>query len=154
MADDDAVTIAREAPRQPDIIALIDALDAYQAALYPAESNHFLDLAALEAPDIRFFVARRAGAAIGCGALRVFADYGEIKRMFVRPEARGLKIGRCLLDLLGATARDERLACVRLETGIHQPEAIGLYRAAGFIERGPYGGYASDPLSLFLEKRL
>ncbi len=91
---------------------------------------------------------------MGCGALRVMADYGEIKRMFVRPEARGLKIGRRILDVLETTARSERLACLRLETGIHQPEAIGLYRAAGFIERGPYGGYAPDPLSLFMEKRL
>lgn len=154
MTGGDAVTIAREAPRRPDIMALIDALDAHQAALYPAESNHFLDLAALEAPDIRFFVARRGGAAIGCGALRVMAEYGEIKRMFVRPEARGLRIGRRLLDILETTARGERLDCLRLETGIHQPEAIGLYRAAGFVERGPYGGYAPDPLSLFMEKRL
>jgi putative acetyltransferase len=154
MAGDDGITIAREAPRQPDIIALIDALDAYQAALYPAESNHFLDVAALEAPDIRFFVARRNGAAVGCGALRVMADCGEVKRMFVRPEARGLKIGRRILDVLETTARRERLACLRLETGIHQPEAIGLYRVAGFVERGPFGGYAPDPLSLFMEKRL
>jgi putative acetyltransferase len=154
MAGDDGVTIAREVPRQADVIALIDALDAYQTALYPAESNHFLDLAALEAPDIRFFVARRNGAAIGCGALRVMADYGEIKRMFVRPEARGLKIGRRILDVLETTARRERLACLHLETGIYQPEAIGLYRVAGFVERGPYGGYAPDPLSLFMEKRL
>jgi len=148
------VTITRESPRQPDVIRLIDALDAYQTALYPAESNHFLDVAALEAPDIRFFVARRAGEALGCGAMRVASDYGEIKRMFVRPEARGLKLGRRILETLEAQARRERLACLRLETGIHQPEAIGLYRVAGFVDRGPFGGYAPDPLSLFMEKRL
>ena len=42
----------------------------------------------------------------------------------------------------------------RLETGIHQPEALGLYRRLGYVERGPFGSYALDPLSVFFEKRL
>lgn len=154
MAGDDGITIAREAPRQPAVLQLIASLDAYQQSLYPPDSNHLLDIDALEAPDIRFFVARRAGEAIGCGALRVAADYGEIKRMFVRPEVRGLKLGRRILEALEAQARREGLAFLRLETGILQPEAIGLYRAVGFAERGPFGDYAPDPLSLFMEKRL
>jgi putative acetyltransferase len=148
------IVIAAEKPRQPDVMRLIAALDAYQQSLYPPDSNHLLDIDALEASDIRFFVARRGGEALGCGALRVAADYGEIKRMFVRPEARGLKLGRRILETLEAQARRENLAFLRLETGISQPPAIALYRAAGFTERGTFGDYAPDPLSLFMEKRL
>jgi putative acetyltransferase len=43
---------------------------------------------------------------------------------------------------------------MQLETGIKQPEAIALYRKFGYAERGPFGSYQPDPLSLFMEKRL
>jgi len=69
---------------------LLAALDAYLESLYPPESNHILDVDTLCAPNVRFFVARRRGKAVGCGALRIdSAGYGEVKRMFVHPEARG-----------------------------------------------------------------
>jgi putative acetyltransferase len=149
------LTLAIESPRQPDVERLLEALDAYQGALYPAESNHFLDVEALAAPGIRFFVARRDGRAVGCGALRIdAAGYGELKRMFVSPEARGLKLGRRILDRLEEEARREGLAWLRLETGIHQPEALGLYRSAGYAEREAFGEYKPDPLSVFMEKSL
>jgi putative acetyltransferase len=150
-----AIAIAREDPRQPEVVALIDALDRYQSALYPAESNHFLDLDALAASDIRFFVARAGGLAIGCGALRVVPPhYGELKRMYVAPERRGRGIGRRLLVTLEAAARAERLPRLALETGIAQPEALGLYTAAGFVDGPPFGEYRPDPLSRFLFKHL
>jgi putative acetyltransferase len=149
------VTIAPESPRQADVARLIEELDAYQTALYPAESNHLVAIEALAAPDMRFFVARRAGEALGCGALRVDpSGYGEVKRMFVRPAARGLKLGARILARLEAAARQEGLGCLRLETGVHQKAALGLYRAAGFREREPFGEYGPDPLSVFMEKPL
>ncbi|HEX7785075.1 MAG TPA: GNAT family N-acetyltransferase [Methylomirabilota bacterium] len=149
------VTLALESPRQPEVARLLAALDAYQSALYPAESNHFLDVDALTGPAVRFFVARRDGVAIGCAALRIDPDgYGELKRMYVAAEARGLKLGRRLLGRVEEEAREEGLECVRLETGIHQPEALGLYRSAGYREREPFADYAPDPLSVFMEKRL
>ncbi|WP_029010127.1 GNAT family N-acetyltransferase, partial [Azospirillum halopraeferens] len=115
---------------------------------------HLLDPATLAAPDVRFFVARRDGTAVGCGALRVddAAGYGEVKRMYVHPNARGAGIGRRLLARLEAQAAAEGLASVCLETGTEQPEALALYRAAGFRERGPFGGYPASPSSVFLEK--
>ena len=149
------IAVALESPRQADVVALIEALDRYQAGLYPAESNHLVPIGALAAPDVRFFVARRGGEALGCGALRIdAAGYGEVKRMFVAPRARGLSLGRRLLERIELEARRERLSCLRLETGIHQSEALGLYRAAGFVERGPFGDYGPDPLSVFMEKPL
>ena len=149
------ITLRVESPRQPDVVRLIEALDVYQSGLYPPESNHFLDPVALSGPDLRFFVARQAGQAVGCGAIRIDpAGYGEVKRMFVSPEARGLKIGRRILDRIEEEARREGLACLRLETGIHQPEALGLYRSAGYVDRDAFGDYSPDPLSVFMEKRL
>jgi putative acetyltransferase len=74
--------------------------------------------------------------------------------MFVSPEARGLKLGRRLLVRIEEEARREGLGCLRLETGIYQPEALGLYRSAGYVEREAFGDYVPDPLSVFMEKRL
>jgi putative acetyltransferase len=89
------LTIARESPMRPDVVRLIAELDACQAALSPAESNHFLDLEALAAPDVRFLVARLGGEAVGCGAVRIDADgHAEVKRMFVLPRVDSRRAGR------------------------------------------------------------
>ena len=149
------VSIARESPRQTEIVGLVEELDTYLGSLYPAESNHLLDVDSLAQPDVRFFVARRDGEALGCIALRVDAEnWGEVKRLYVSPRARGLGLGRRLLEALEAQARQERLALLRLETGVHQPEALGLFRAAGFRGIPAFGAYAPDPLSVFMEKAL
>lgn len=125
------------------------------AALYPAESNHLLDLAALRRPQVAFFVARDAGVAMGCGAwVRRDQDGGELKRMFVTPAARGRRIGRQLLDALEADARAAGVATMRLETGVRQPEALGLYRSGGYAACDPFPPYGPDPLSVFMAKRL
>jgi putative acetyltransferase len=147
--------IRLESPRQDDVMRLLAALDAYLESLYPPESNHILDIDTLCAANIRFFVARRRGEALGCGALRIDpAGYGEVKRMFVHPAARGRKLGRAILMRIEEQASREGLEWMRLETGIHQAEALALYRHAGYAERGPFGEYAPDPLSHFFEKEI
>ncbi len=125
---------------------LLAALDAFLESLYPPESNPTLDIDTLCAPNIRFFVARREGKAVGCGALRI--------DLFVHPEARGRKLGRAILMRIEEQASREGLALMRLETGIHQAAALALYRRAGYAERGPFGEYRSDPLSHFFEKSI
>ena len=147
-----ALTITSESPDQPDVRAFFAASEAYMGALYPAESNHFVDAAALAAPHVGFLVARREGVAVGCGAVVCGADgAGEIKRMWVDPAQRGGRIGMRLLEALVGAASARGLRVLRLETGISQPEAIGLYRCAGFTECVPFGSYQPDPLSLFME---
>ena len=149
------LTIALEPPRQDGVVHLLAQSDAYMAALYPAESNHLLDIAALEKPEVSFFVARNGKAIVGCAALVAAGDgTAEIKRMFVDPAARGLKLGRLLMQALEAHGRELGFSAIRLETGTSQPEALGLYRACGFEQIGPFGSYAADPLSLFMEKPL
>ena len=136
-------------------MALLAALDAYLEALYPPSSNHILSIESLCAPNVRFFVARRDAAALGCGALLIEqAGTAEVKRMFVAPAARGQGVGRQILRCIEERAAREGLACIRLETGIHQAEARALYHAFGYAVCGPFGQYVADPLSVFMEKRL
>jgi putative acetyltransferase len=150
-----AVVIGPESADQPEVHALLRQSDAYHAALYPAESNHLIDVATLTAANVRFLVARRGGIAIGCGALVLGTDgAAELKRMFVVPEARGRKLGSRILDALEAAAEAEGVRVLRLETGVRQPEALALYRRHGYTERGPFGTYQPDPLSTFFEKRM
>jgi putative acetyltransferase len=149
------IQLAVENPDQPEIAALLEASEAYMASLYPAESNHMLDIASLQRPDVAFIVARIDGRAQGCGAvIDSRAGWAEIKRMFVSPAARGQRLGRQLLDKLESIARERGAAVLRLETGGRQPEALALYRSAGFVEIGPFGDYRADPFSIFMEKPL
>lgn len=145
--------IALESPNQPDVIALIDDLDAYQKPLYPPESHHGIDIAALSAPNVLFAVARNGeGQAVGCGAIVVGAEFGELKRMFVRPENRGQGIAIKVLNFLEGEAAAKGCAMFMLETGPSQPEAISLYARAGYQPRGPFGDYGPDPFSVFMQK--
>lgn len=147
--------INTESPDQPEVRAMLARLDAYCAALYPTESNHLMDHASLMHGDVLFLVARGVGgAAVGCAALVRRDGYGEIKRMFVDEAMRGRGAGRKLLEHIGMFAAMSGLRELKLETGIHQPQAIGLYERCGFARCGPFGEYAQDPLSVFMEKRL
>lgn len=150
--------IALEPARQPEVVQLIDELDAYQMPLYPIESHHGIDLDALSRPEVLFAVIRDdTNAAIGCGAVVLCTDdgeYGELKRMYVRPALRGRGLAQDLLAFLEDQAGQHGCGVFRLETGIRQPEALGLYRKAGYAERGPFGSYGPDPLSVFMEKRV
>jgi putative acetyltransferase len=149
------IEIAVEDPAQPDVAPLLQASDAYMASLYPAESNHMLDAASLRQAQVAFLVARVDGKALGCGAVVDSGEgWAEVKRMFVSPAARGLKLGRRLLDEIEAIAGRRGIRVLRLEMGGRQPEALGLYRSAGFVEIGPFGAYGPDPLSIFMEKTL
>jgi putative acetyltransferase len=143
-----------ETPNQNEVVALLDASDAYTAALYPAESNHMLDVSALTHPSVTFVVARLDGQAVGCGAIIDSGEgWAEIKRMFVAPAARGLHIGRRLIERLEKIATKLGISSLRLETGIKQVEALSLYRSSGFVQIKPFASYRADPLSVFMEKQ-
>lgn len=147
--------VALESPDQPEVRALIDALDTYQRSLYPPESCHLLDLATLVQPHVRFAVARDdAGRALGCAAVVLQPGWGEVKRMYVHPQARGQGLAGQLFALLQAEALAAGCTQLLLETGPLQPEALAFYAAAGFARRGPFAGYADDPLSVFMHKPL
>ena len=149
------MNVALESPDQPEVVALIAELDAYQDTLYPPESRHSLDLTSLKQPNILFAVARdKALRAVGCCAVVLNPKYGELKRMYVSPQCRGQGVARRLLSLLESKAAQTGCTLIKLETGPFQPEALGLYEANGYERRGPFGEYAYDPLSVFMQKDL
>jgi putative acetyltransferase len=152
------IVIARVDPRTAEITALVHELDRYMQGLYPAESNHLVDVETLARPDVHFFAATVDGTPRGCGAIMLRAEdggYAEVKRIFVSPAARGLGLGRRIIAHLEATTRAAGLALMRLETGPYQPEALALFAASGFATRGHFGDYPTDdPLSIFMEKNL
>jgi ribosomal protein S18 acetylase RimI-like enzyme len=148
-------TIAPERPDSADAAALIAELDGVLAPGYPAASRHGYSVEKLVREGVAFFLIRQDGAPAGCGGIQLFGvEYGEVKRMYVRPAFRGRGMGRMMLDRLAEHALAHGVTLVRLETGIHQREAIGLYERYGFRRIGPFGAYRPDPLSVFFEKRI
>ena len=147
-------------PTSPDsegARALIAMSDAYMAELYPSESNHLESVQALIGPNVYFLGCFLGDQIVGCGAVKVLSDdgdYGEIKRVFVVEGHRGRGCSRALMEALEKHLEEVGIVLARLETGIRQPEALGLYRRLGYLERGPFGMYTVDPLSVFMEKRL
>jgi putative acetyltransferase len=148
-----SIEIGIERPDQPEVASLLESSDAYMASLYPAESNHLLDIASLLQPGVTFIVARIDGRALGCAAVVDSGEgWAEVKRMFVSPAARGRQLGRRLLEQIETIAAARGASKLRLETGGRQPEALALYASSGFVEIGPFGKYRPDPLSIFMEK--
>jgi len=156
------IVIRQESPDQPEVVALLDSLDRYLATLYPPEANHIMDVQALRAPEVAFFVARDGAQIVGTGAVRrrpgepdtAGQRYGEIKRMVVDPAHRGQRIGVQLLSTLEDTLRGEGCSLALLETGRDQTEAVRLYERCGYVERAAFGGYPDNGLSVFYGKAL
>jgi putative acetyltransferase len=109
------------------------------------------------AADVALFVVARdpAGNALGCGGLRLMEPgAAEIKRMFVRPGARGQGVASAVLDWLEREARARGIRLLRLETGTLQPEARRLYESAGYEPIPRFGPYAGAALSRCYQRRL
>ena len=148
------ITIVEERPDSVNAVQLITELDTQlNRQLYPQESRHAFSIDKLVREGVAFFVTRYDGEPAGCGGLKLFGkEYGEVKRMYVRPAYRGLGLGKAMLNHLAEYARGRQMSILRLETGVYQTEAIGLYEGFGFQRRPPFGEYKDDPLSVYYEK--
>jgi GNAT superfamily N-acetyltransferase len=150
-----STVIAQERPDTPDASTLVEELEAHLASRYAIESRHGLSVERLVREKVAFFVVRHDGVPAGCGGVQLFGrEYAEVKRMYVRPQFRGLGLGRLILGRLEAHAREHGMPLLRLETGIHQQEAIALYQCHGFRQIPPFGPYWDDPVSRCYEKVL
>ena len=147
-------TIVREAPNTADAIQLIDELEATLAPHYPDESRHGYSVDKLIRQGVIFFVARHEDTPAGCGGVQIYSHYAELKRMYVRPEYRGTGLSKLILKQLADYSLEQGISTLRLETGIHQLAAIGLYEGFGFQRIAPFGEYKPDPLAVFFEKEL
>jgi putative acetyltransferase len=147
------ITIAD--PAHPPVRVMVEELDAYLVPLYPAESNHLLDIETLRQPEMRFFAAHRGDEVVAIGGCWLHGEYAEVKRIYVAPAARGLGLAKLMMQRIEAEAMACGRLLARLETGIHQPESLGLYRRLGYVDRGAFGDYPTDdPNSVFMEKVL
>ena len=155
MPTDKIIEVIHADPREAKIRKLIESLDVYMLALYPSESTHRVDTTILASRNARFFCALCDGMLVGCGGILIEHDYAEVKRIFVSPKARGLGVGRKLMERLEVESRRLGFKLLRLETGIYQPEALALFKAMGFIPRLSFGDYPNnDPNSIFMEKQV
>ncbi len=158
---DATVTVELSDPASADAAALLHELDAEIARIYPGAPFHSLTAADLCHTDVAFALARSDGAAAACGAVRLGMAAGEgigraaeIKRMYVRPAFRRRGVARAILAALERTATERGADIVRIETGSGQPEAIALYRSAGYEPIPPFGEYVGNVVSRCFAKRL
>ena len=129
-------------------VDLVLRLNDELSALYPEPgANHFtLDPKSVLPPNGVMVRADLDGAPVGCGAIRVVdATRAEVKRMYVDPSTRGLKVGAAVLDRLEAEARGLGMSELVLETGTRQLAAIGLYEKAGYERIPLWGEYRRSP---------
>ena len=142
-----------------EVRGLIAELDAELGAAYPAENRHGLNIEAIFRPAVMFFIARRGGEAVGCGGVAFEDSFAEVKRMYVRPAARGGGVATEILARLQAEARRRGVTRMVLETGDAQLAAMRFYQREGFTRCAAFGAYATMPpgaveRSVFFEKRI
>jgi ribosomal protein S18 acetylase RimI-like enzyme len=137
-----AVVAAHEPPLLEDARRLVSA---YAASLpFDLGFQGFeQELASLPGdyapPRGRLLVARVGERSVGCVALRPLdAGTGELKRLWVEPEARGTGAGRRLVAAAIAEARTVGYSRIRLDTTPGMEAAQALYRSLGFVEIAPY----------------
>lgn len=155
-ADEISVELVQSAT--DDVRVLIGELDQILSAEYVPQQRHGLALDAIFKPNIRFFLARLNGVAAGCGGVALFADFAEVKRMYVRDVARGRGVAQALLARIEREARDAGFVLLRLETGERQIAAFPFYQRAGFQICTAFGVYATMApqavdTSVFLQKK-
>jgi putative acetyltransferase len=153
------IRVERALAETTDIRGLIGALDAELGANYTPEQRHGISLRALFEPPVRFFVAHTPVGAQGCGGVALFDDFAELKRMYVRDDARGSGVADALIERLTQEAAEAGLTLLRLETGIAQVRAMHFYRRHGFEDCAAFEPYVSMPpasiiASVFMEKRI
>jgi GNAT superfamily N-acetyltransferase len=142
VAWDDAAAVALRAAQRAEIDA------RYGADTEPGPKPTADDIAV-------FLLARRDGEPVGCGGLRAIdAAHGEIKRMFVTPEARGTGVSVEILAALEAEARERGWTRLVLETGTEQPDAVRFYTRQGYAPIPAFGHYAGSATSLCFGKDL
>jgi GNAT superfamily N-acetyltransferase len=147
-------------PTTPEVARLVAMLDGDLLERYPGMPIQGIDPSQFRGSGGVFLIGRLDGVAVACGALRPMSAAkcasrftGELKRMFVRKDLRGRGFARAILAAIEEIAARRAYQTIRLETGIHQPEAIALYESAGYHLIPCFGEYV-DYHSRCFEKSL
>lgn len=150
-----SVTVVTTSPYSPPARLLIDHLWQELDLRYGPNPDSRFTPEQIDKPGLLFVIAKADGKPVGCGAVLPLAEgVGEIKRMWVEPEARRQGVAQALLYGLESMAQEKGYHTLRLETGIRQPEAIALYTKTGYAPVACWGSYADDPISRCFEKKL
>jgi GNAT superfamily N-acetyltransferase len=144
-----------------DATRLIDDVQAEYVARYGGPDESPVDPLMFEPPHGTFLIGYADDAPVATGAWRRTALdalgttlTAEIKRMYVAPGARGRGHARAVLAELERAAAEAGIEALVLETGLRQPEAIGLYASSGYTPIPGFGHYRDSPLSRCFAKRL
>ncbi len=146
----------------PDSVKLIDEVQQEYVVRYGDPDVTPVDPAEFAPPVGTFLVGYVDRAPVACGGWRAHDDPAaplrpgdvELKRMYVVDAMRGRGLSRRMLAALEDAARRAGRSRVVLETGHRQPEALALYRSAGYTDMPKFGPYRNDPLSVCLARRL
>lgn len=149
--------IKKISSKSKDVDALLLQSTEYIHQMYPAINYQLDGKKELSQANVYFVGAFDEKTLAGIGAVKILvADipYGEIKRVFVSPQYRGKGVSKLIMRSLEIHLLANDINISRLETGVKQSEAIGLYLKLGYVTRPPFGAHLADPLSLFMEKVL
>ena len=143
----------------PDVVMLIEEIQDFYRERYGSEDIDTTPPAQFAPPLGLFLLGYRGGSVVSSGGWRWLDDRAdgavEIKRMWVRADARRQGISRLMLAELEATAAAAGARKVRLNTGYLQPEALALYDSSGYERTDErYGTYADFEGSHFFVKHL
>ena len=151
------VKVLKISPDRKDVGLLLKQSDNYMTSLYPPETIHLDGAEELSKSNVVLIGAFEDNNLVGIGAVKVIEHdvvYGEVKRVFIPTKHRGKGIAKLIMYELENYLVKQGVRHARLVAGVKQPEALGLYRSLGFIERGAFGQYKDDPISVFMEKIL
>lgn len=148
------IHLKRTDSTDPDFIKLVRLLDAHIVVKDGDMSNYYAQFNTIE--KIRHVIVAYAdGEPLGCGSIKAFdANSMEVKRMYVKPEARGKGIASKVLKELEAWTKELGFDRSVLETGREFKEAINLYSKWGYQPIPNYGPYIGVEQSLCFEKML
>ncbi|MBX3054650.1 MAG: GNAT family N-acetyltransferase [Caldilineaceae bacterium] len=150
-----SVTVVTANPYRPAARLLIDHLWEELDRRYGPYPDSRFTPEQIDVPGLLFVIAKADGKPVGCGAILPFSEgVGEIKRMWVEPDARRQGVAQAILYALESMAAEKGDHTLRLETGIRQPEAIALHTRWGYAPVDCWDVHADDPLSRCFEKRI
>lgn len=153
----DELDIAIADPRIDDVRELVEHHLKFGRLYSPPQDAHALEVDDLHDSTLTLFSIRCRGELVAIGALRRLNDqHAELKTMHTAEHARGLGIGRVMLDYLLAVARERGFKRVSLETGAHEAfaPARSLYVSAGFAPCEPFGDYRPSPNTTYMTMRV
>ena len=146
------IHLVRTNSENPDFVALVKHLDTFLAVI---DGDDHAFYAQFNKIDIlkQAVVAYLDGKPVGCGAIKELdTESMEVKRMYTAPESRGQGVATAILTELENWAAELGYRKCLLETGIRQPEAIALYKKAGYHIIPNYGQYTAVETSVCFEK--